>query len=115
MNETIQITLPDGSVREMPAGTTGEELAASIGQSANNDLPTALLREVKEAGFSDAQIGKLTGRTIDVAGCPMTIGQAKERPLSSETTIFSRHIVCPPDSDEQAFLHWAVRSWKACP
>jgi threonyl-tRNA synthetase len=33
MNETMQITLPDGSVREMPAGTTGLELAGSIGKS----------------------------------------------------------------------------------
>ena len=32
MNETMQITLPDGSVREMPAGTTGLELAGSIGK-----------------------------------------------------------------------------------
>ena len=32
MNETIQITLPDGSVREMPAGTTGLDLARSIGK-----------------------------------------------------------------------------------
>ncbi|MBK8976907.1 MAG: threonine--tRNA ligase [Planctomycetes bacterium] len=32
MNETIKLTLPDGSVREVPAGTTGLELAAGIGK-----------------------------------------------------------------------------------
>ncbi|MBI5850141.1 MAG: threonine--tRNA ligase [Planctomycetes bacterium] len=32
MNEPIKITLPDGSVRELPAGTTGLELAESIGR-----------------------------------------------------------------------------------
>lgn len=30
--ETIQLTLPDGSVREVPRGTTGLEVAASIGK-----------------------------------------------------------------------------------
>ncbi len=33
MNETIQLTLPDGSVREVPAGSTGLEVAQSIGKS----------------------------------------------------------------------------------
>ena len=28
----IRLTLPDGSVREYPAGTTGMEVAASIGR-----------------------------------------------------------------------------------
>ncbi|MEO0481885.1 MAG: threonine--tRNA ligase [Planctomycetota bacterium] len=32
MNETLQVTLPDGSVRELPAGSTGLDLAASIGK-----------------------------------------------------------------------------------
>ncbi|MCA8958175.1 MAG: threonine--tRNA ligase, partial [Planctomycetes bacterium] len=32
MSSSIQITLPDGSVRECPAGTTGLELAKSIGR-----------------------------------------------------------------------------------
>ncbi|MCC6786147.1 MAG: TGS domain-containing protein, partial [Planctomycetes bacterium] len=32
MNELIKITLPDGSLREMPAGTTGLQLAESIGR-----------------------------------------------------------------------------------
>ncbi|PIZ29548.1 MAG: threonine--tRNA ligase [Alphaproteobacteria bacterium CG_4_10_14_0_8_um_filter_53_9] len=31
MPAPLQLTLPDGSVREMPAGTTGAQLAASIG------------------------------------------------------------------------------------
>ncbi|MFO1052076.1 MAG: threonine--tRNA ligase [Planctomycetota bacterium] len=32
MNELIKITLPDGSIRELPAGTTGQQLAESIGR-----------------------------------------------------------------------------------
>ena len=31
MSETISIHLPDGSVRELPGGSTGADLAASIG------------------------------------------------------------------------------------
>ena len=37
MNEIIQLTLPDGSVREVPAGTTGLELAESIGKRLAKD------------------------------------------------------------------------------
>lgn len=51
---------------------------------------------------------QLTGRTVDIAGCAMTIGQAKERHLSAETTIFSRYVVSPRGADEDAFLHWAA-------
>ena len=50
----------------------------------------------------------ITGRTLDIAGCAMTIGQAKERHLSAETTIFSRYVASPDDGDEDAFLRWAA-------
>jgi len=47
---TVRVTLPDGSVREYPAGTTVEEVAASIGPG---------LRK-------SAVAGKLDGRPVDL-------------------------------------------------
>lgn len=37
MSSNIQLRLPDGSVREVPAGTTGHEVAASIGKRLAQD------------------------------------------------------------------------------
>jgi CRISPR-associated protein Cas6 len=46
----------------------------------------------------------LQGVTLDVAGCPLTVGEGRVRPLSSETTIFSRFVVAPSDFTEDDFL-----------
>jgi CRISPR-associated protein Cas6 len=46
----------------------------------------------------------LQGVTLDVAGCPMTVREGRVRPLSKETTIFSRFVAARPDQDEGAFL-----------
>ena len=50
----------------------------------------------------------LRGKTLDVAGCPLTIGEGKIRPLSKETTLFARYVVTRPDDSEEQFLSWAV-------
>jgi hypothetical protein len=34
----------------------------------------------------------LPGTRIEVAGCPLTLGAGKGRPLSKETTLFARHV-----------------------
>ena len=43
MTEVVQLTLPDGSVREVPAGTTPLEVAASIGPRLAKDAVGAEL------------------------------------------------------------------------
>lgn len=50
----------------------------------------------------------LTGVTLDVAGCPMTLGEARIRPLSKEATLFARHLVMGSHPTEAAFLDWVV-------
>jgi len=61
----------------------------------------------------DALIEELRGKTLDVAGCPMTIGEGKIRPLSKETTIFARYVVSRPGDDEEQFLSWAAGELRA--
>lgn len=52
---------------------------------------------------------ELNGVTLDVGGCPLTVGRGKPKPLSKQTTLFSRFVVARQESDENAFLHWAAR------
>lgn len=60
----------------------------------------------------DALQGELEGATLDVAGCALTVGKGKIRPLSKQTTLFSRYVVIPGEQDENAFLHWAAAELK---
>lgn len=60
----------------------------------------------------------LTGRALDVAGHPLTVGEASERPLSDQTTIFARYIVAGEAESEEGFLkvmHTALRAMGITP
>jgi len=57
---------------------------------------------------ADALKTALTGRVLDVAGCRLTVGAGKERPLSRETTLFARYVVDPHRRNEAQFLDWAA-------
>lgn len=76
MSQSIQLTLPDGSVREYPVGTTSLEVARSIG-----------------AGLAKAVVGaELAGRVVDLrepltAGGPFKLFTTK----SPEAGSFLRH------------------------
>ena len=58
----------------------------------------------------DDLLENLRGTRIEVGGCPITIGEGKVKPLSRETTLFSRHVVSLPDQDEETFLANAARA-----
>ncbi|HUL95852.1 MAG TPA: type I-MYXAN CRISPR-associated protein Cas6/Cmx6 [Usitatibacter sp.] len=49
----------------------------------------------------------LVGRTLDVAGSPLTVQRLAPRPLSRITTLFSRHVVLGAAEEEPAFLEAA--------
>lgn len=52
----------------------------------------------------DELLEDLHGRTLDVAGCALKVGQGRIRPLSKQTTIFARYLTTLPDDSEEAFL-----------
>jgi CRISPR-associated protein Cas6 len=56
----------------------------------------------------DQLLETLRGETLDIAGHPLTVGEGKIRPLSKETTIFSRYVAAPGKPSEDAFLNWAA-------
>jgi CRISPR-associated protein Cas6 len=68
---------------------------------------TKLIIRVPKGRVADLEVA-LCGTTLDLAGCPMTIGPAKTRGLSKESTLFSRQVVSRAGDDEDAFLTWAV-------
>ncbi len=66
---TVRLTLPDGSVREMPAGTTGRGLAASIGaglaKAALAIRVDGQVRDLDRPLEGDATVAILTDRDPD--------------------------------------------------
>lgn len=83
---------------------------ASLGQKLVLSRRTKLtLRVPKEHRETIEQ--ELNGITLDIDGHKLTIGKAKTKALSSQTTIFARHIVLLPgeDDDENAFLMRIVK------
>jgi CRISPR-associated protein Cas6 len=68
---------------------------------------TKLVIRVPKGRVSELE-ATLCGVTLDLGGWPLTIGPAKTRTLSKETTIFSRQVVSRPGDDEDAFLAWAA-------
>lgn len=50
----------------------------------------------------------LLGRELLIDGCPLSIRQAKLKPLSKQTTLFARYVENQQDEDENAFLQWAM-------
>ncbi|WP_347302351.1 threonine--tRNA ligase [Croceibacterium sp. TMG7-5b_MA50] len=66
MSEMVKISLPDGSVREMPAGTTAAEVAAAIGPGLAKAAMLASidgeLRDLSRPITADSQLALITAR-----------------------------------------------------
>ena len=50
----------------------------------------------------------LTGQTLDINGYVMEIGVANTRLLSTQTTLFARHVVARAEESEQSFIEHSV-------
>lgn len=75
-----------------------EEPDALLHLSRRTKLVLRLPRERVEDALT------LTGKTVNVDGNKMTIGEATEQPLSRSTSLFSRRVVIEENEDEEAFL-----------
>src|SRR4029079_1070015 len=66
MSELLQISLPDGSVREMPAGSTPADVAAAIGRALAKAALAARvdgeLRDLNRPFDGDARLALVTAR-----------------------------------------------------
>jgi CRISPR-associated protein Cas6 len=73
---------------------------------------TKLVIRVPKRRVADLEAA-LHGVTLNLAGCALSIGAAKTRGLSKESTLFARQVVTRPGDDEEAFLTWAVAELSA--
>ena len=82
---------------ERPDPRLGQKLILSRRTKLLVRVPRELSSQVQQA---------LDGITLDIAGDPLTIGRARTKKLSTQGTIFSRHVVLEPgeERDEERFL-----------
>ncbi|MBL4792392.1 MAG: TGS domain-containing protein, partial [Citromicrobium sp.] len=71
MTELLKISLPDGSVREMPEGSTPADVAAAIGPGLAKAALAARvngeLRDINRPFEGDAQLALVTSKDVDEA------------------------------------------------
>jgi len=51
----------------------------------------------------------LAGRTLDVGGAALEVGEGRVRRLSDTDALYARHVVVAPNQDEEAFLDESAR------
>lgn len=61
--------------------------------------------------IADAEV--LLGKTLDVGGCPVTIGEYQIRQLSALGTLFSRYVLVEPGESEDQFMQRIAREMQA--
>ncbi len=54
----------------------------------------------------------LCGKTLDVGGYSLKIGQASEKPLQKTEVLFARHVLCEPQHSEEVFLQTVLNNLK---
>ncbi|MCG6967824.1 MAG: type I-MYXAN CRISPR-associated protein Cas6/Cmx6 [Chromatiaceae bacterium] len=86
---------------ERPDPSLGQRLILSRRTKLTLRVPKERLQEIE---------GALEGAQLDIGGCELTIGRAKQKKLSTQGTVFSRHVVLEPgeEVDENAFLQRIV-------
>jgi len=86
---------------ERPDPKLGQRLILSRRTRLTLRVPKERQEQIQEA---------LNGAELDIGGCSLKIGRAKQKMLSSQGTIFSRYVALEPgeDADENAFLQRIV-------
>lgn len=52
---------------------------------------------------------ELSGQILNVAGCVLTVGKAKQKSLTPIATLLARHVVVADNVDEVMFLNWVAK------
>ncbi|MFW6259136.1 MAG: type I-MYXAN CRISPR-associated protein Cas6/Cmx6 [Halochromatium sp.] len=80
---------------ERPAHGREQQLLPSRRTKLGIRIPRTRLDDLKAA---------LEGRRLEIGASGLTLGPGKERPLSTERTLFARYVVADADEDEERFL-----------
>jgi CRISPR-associated protein Cas6 len=72
---------------------------------------TRMQLRVPTSRIEDA--GELVGKTLDIAGNAIVVGNMVTKPIDPFSTIFARYIVASEDMTEDDFLQWIVDELKS--
>lgn len=101
---------PDAAVHTIHVAASGNGWYRpdNAGQLLHPSRRTKLILRIPKQRVEDAS--SLIGKTIDVAGNPLTINNMNQKPLSEITTIFARYIVVEHARSEMEFLNEVMSS-----
>ena len=101
---------PDAAVHTIHVSASGNGWYRpdNAGQLLHPSRRTKLTLRIPKQRVEDAR--SLIGKTIDVAGNPLTINNMNQKPLSEITTIFARYIVVEHARSEMEFLSEVMAS-----
>lgn len=101
---------PDAAVHTIHVAASGNGWYRpdNAGQLLHPSRRTKLILRIPKQRVEDAS--SLIGKTIDVAGNPLTINNMNQKPLSEITTIFARYIVVEHARSEMEFLNEVMAS-----
>jgi CRISPR-associated protein Cas6 len=86
----------------------GWERPSDSGETLYLSRRTPLILRLPKERLDDA--AGLSGKTLDIDGFSMAIGQPHSRFLAMTTTLYCRHLACESEQSEEVFLQSAVES-----
>ncbi|MFN3786740.1 MAG: type I-MYXAN CRISPR-associated protein Cas6/Cmx6, partial [Thiothrix sp.] len=63
---------------------------------------TRMVLRIPKHRLADTQ--QLSGKTLDIAGCPLSVGVAKAKTLLNSSVVFARYVLSAADESEPDFL-----------
>lgn len=114
LSQAIQAALPwfaaepHAGVHTIHGAESGSGWTRPEGPQARIELSQRAKLALRLPRHRMAAAAALVGRTLDIAGSPLTVRGMAPRELSRITTLFSRHVVLEPADEEPAFLEAAL-------
>jgi CRISPR-associated protein Cas6 len=119
LSQAVQAALPwfagepEAGLHTIHGAASGAGWQRPEGEDAQLQLSrrTRLVLRLPAQRMTDA--AALTGRTLDVAGCPLRVGSLSARPLPRIASLFARNVLFAGAADEAAFLAAAAEGLRA--
>ncbi len=119
LSQAVQAALPwfgaepHAGLHTIHGAASGAGWQRPEGDQAELQLPRRAKLVLRLPAQRMADAAALTGRTLDVAGSPLRVGQLSPRPLLRIASLFSRSVIFEGAADEPAFLAAATEGLRA--
>jgi len=104
---------PQAGLHTVHGAASGAGWKRPEGEDARLQLPRRTKLVLRLPGHRMADAAALTGRTLEVAGCPMRVGRLSARPLLHIASLFSRSVLFQVSADEAEFAAAAAEGLRA--